>query len=131
MHAFTVAQIEAARRRWPGARIIVHPETPAEVLRLADAHGSTAQIMKYVEAAPDGATIIIGTEFNLVSRLARRHQARLTIAPLQVAVCPNMALTTADKLRQTLEQWPDRALVRVPPEHREGAGLALRRMLDI
>lgn len=131
VHAFTVEDIAAARRRHPGAKIIVHPETPAPVLRLADAHGSTSQIIQYVENAPDGAAIVIGTEFNLVSRLARRHQQRLTIAPLRVSVCPNMSRTTEAKLCRTLRDWPEENIVRIPEEYRADAQRALQRMLDL
>ncbi len=131
VHAFDVEDIAAARRRYPGAKIIVHPETPAPVLRLADAHGSTSQIIQYVENAPDGAAIVIGTEFNLVSRLARRHRHRLNIIPLRVSVCPNMSRTTAEKLCRTLQFWPDENIIRVPADLRENARLSLQRMLEL
>lgn len=131
VHAFTVEDIAAARLRYPGAKIIVHPETPAPVLRLADAHGSTSQIIQYVENAPDGAAIVIGTEFNLVRRLARRHQQRLKIVPLRVSVCPNMSRTTEEKLCRILRDWPAENIVRIPEEHRADAQRALQRMLEL
>ncbi|MCA1809604.1 MAG: quinolinate synthase NadA [Kiritimatiellia bacterium] len=131
VHAFTVEQIQEARRRYPDAHIIVHPETPAPVLRLADAHGSTSQIIKYVEAAQDGSTIVIGTEFNLVSRLGRTHRDRLNIVPLRVSVCPNMALTNESKLMRTLQDWPENNLIRVDETHRTDARKALARMLQL
>jgi quinolinate synthase len=131
VHTFTVDDITSARRRYPGARIIVHPETPAAAARLADAHGSTSQIIKYVAAAPAGTTVVIGTEFHMVDRLARQHRGRLTIVPLRQSVCRNMILTTEAKLLALLEQWPEEQIVRVPEPLRVNARKALERMLEV
>jgi quinolinate synthase len=126
-----VEDIATARQRYPEAKIIVHPETPAPVMRLADAHGSTSQIIKYVEKAPDGATIVIGTEYNLVKRLTEQHKNRLTIVPLRISGCRDMALTTEEKLYRVLQNRPSENIVRIPAEYRADAKAALQRMLDI
>lgn len=131
VHTFTVDDITSARLRYPGAKIIVHPETPAAAARLADAHGSTSQIIRYVEAAPAGTTVVIGTEFHLVDRLARQHRGRLTIVPLRQSVCRNMILTTEAKLLALLEQWPEEQIVRVSDPLRVNARKALERMLEV
>lgn len=131
VHMFTLAEIQAARLKYPGAKIIVHPETPKEVTRLADAHGSTSQIIRYVAAQPEGSTIVVGTELHLVERLARQHQGRLVIVPLRPSVCRNMILTNAPKLRSLLEQWPAANEVHVAPELKRQARLALERMLSL
>lgn len=131
VHTFTADDITAARRSYPGARIIVHPETPAVAARLADAHGSTSQIIKYVAAAPAGTTVVIGTEFHLVDRLARQHRGRLTIVPLRQSVCRNMIMTTEAKLLTLLEQWPGERIVRVSEPLRVNARKALERMLEV
>ena len=131
VHKFTVADITSARRQYPAARIIVHPETPAPAARLADAHGSTSQIIRYVEVAPAGTTVVIGTEFHLVDRLARAHRGRLQIVPLRQSVCRNMILTTEAKLLALLENWPAELIVRVGEPWRTNARKALARMLEI
>ncbi len=131
VHTFTADDITASRQKYPGAKIIVHPETPAAATRLADAHGSTAQIIKYVAEAPAGSTVVIGTEFHLVDRLARQYQGRLTVVPLRQSVCRNMILTTEAKLLALLEQWPQDQIVRVPGALRANARKALARMLEI
>ncbi|MDD5677869.1 MAG: quinolinate synthase NadA [Kiritimatiellae bacterium] len=131
VHTFTADDITAARRQHPGAKIIVHPETPAVAARLADAHGSTSQIIRYVEAAPAGSTVVIGTEFHLVDRLARQHRGRLAIFPLRQSVCRNMILTTEAKLLALLEQWPAEQVVRVSEPLRVNARKALARMLEV
>jgi len=131
VHTFAVDDITSARRRYPGARIIVHPETPAAAACLADAHGSTSQIVRYVAAAPAGSTVVIGTEFHLVDRLARQHRGRLTIVPLRQSVCWDMIMTTEAKLLALLEQWPQEQIVRVPEPLRVNARKALARMLAV
>ncbi len=131
VHAFVVRDILDARRAYPDARIIVHPETPHAAACLADERGSTAQIIRFVEAAPDGATVIVGTEINLVKRLARQHQDRLQVLPLRASACRNMALTTEVKLLRLLGEWPERNCVRVPKDLCAYARSAMERMLQI
>ncbi len=131
VHIFAVEDIQAARQKYPGAKIIVHPETPKAVTRLADAHGSTSQIIRYVEAQPEGAAIVVGTELHLVERLARQQQGRRAVAKLRPSACRNMALTNEANLLDLLERWPAANAVRVPPELKAPARQALSRMLEM
>ena len=131
VHQFTTEDLMMARSLHPTAKVIVHPETPKAVLRLADAHGSTSQIIQYVNAAPAGDIIVIGTEIHLVDRLARQHQGRLTLLPLRPSACRNMALTTEEKLLALLTNWPHAQRVHVPPELKSDARAALTRMLEL
>lgn len=84
---FTVDQIHKAREAFPGVQVIVHPECSAEVVAAADGAGSTAYIVKAVAEAPAGSTIAIGTEINLVNRLAGQYPDK-TIFCLDPVVCP-------------------------------------------
>jgi quinolinate synthase len=84
---FSVAQIDKARAEHPGVKIIVHPESPMPVVDAADAAGSTDAIRKFVIAAEPGDTIAIGTEINMVNRLAAEFPDR-TIFCLDPVVCP-------------------------------------------
>ena len=129
--AFSVEQIKTVREKMPGTKIIVHPESPKESVRLCDAHGSTAQIIDYVNAAADGETIVIGTEFNLVQRLADMHKDRLTVKALKASVCSNMAKTSEESLLNLLQGWDENSIIRVKPEIAAEAKLSLERMLDI
>jgi quinolinate synthase len=131
VHMFSPEDIKRIKTEHPGAKIIVHPETPRNVLRLADAHGSTAQIVKYVDEAKDGATIVIGTEINLVKRLAALHKDRVFIYPLRPSACRNMALTTEEKLLSLMENWPRENEIHVEQKLKTNAALALKRMLTI
>jgi quinolinate synthase len=84
---FTVGQIERARAEHPGVRVIVHPECPMEVVDAADEAGSTDYIKKAVEAATEPTTFAIGTEVNMVNRLAAEFPQH-EIFCLDDVVCP-------------------------------------------
>jgi len=127
---FQVEHVLVMRQAFPKAKVVVHPECTAEVVNLADASGSTGFIVKYVREAPPGATIIIGTEINLVHRLAMEYPDR-RVLDLAYSLCPNMFKITLDKLLATLDHPGDRHVVTVPEEVRENARIALNRMLDL
>ena len=129
--AFTKEHIRRVRERLPGAKIIVHPEVPKEVTELADAHGSTSQIIKFVEDAPDGDTIVVGTEVNLVERLAREQAGRVSVKALSPSVCANMARTNTRNLLAVLQDWPEANEIHVPADIAAGARKALSVMLRL
>src|SRR5690606_39013564 len=70
---FTVGQVDKARAEHPGVRVIVHPECPMPVVDAADEAGSTDYIRKAVAAATQPTTFAIGTEINMVNRLAAEY----------------------------------------------------------
>jgi quinolinate synthase len=84
---FNVGQIEKARAEFPGVRVIVHPECPMDVVDAADEYGSTDYIRKAVAAATEPTTFAIGTEVNMVQRLAAQHPQH-TIFCLDPVICP-------------------------------------------
>ena len=84
---FSVDQIEQARAEHPDVRVIVHPECPMEVVDAADESGSTDYIRKAISGATTPATFAIGTEINLVRRLAAQHPQH-EIFCLDPVVCP-------------------------------------------
>lgn len=84
---FSVAQIDKARADVPGVRVIVHPECPMEVVDAADEAGSTDYIRKAVAAATEPTTFAVGTEINMVNRLAAEFPQH-TIFCLDPVVCP-------------------------------------------
>jgi len=129
--AFTKEHIRRVREKLPEAKIIVHPEVPREVTSLADASGSTSQIIKFVEEAPDGDTIVVGTEINLVERLARAQAGRVSVKALSPSVCANMARTNTRNLLAVLENWPGANEIHVPADIAKGARQALAAMLKL
>ncbi|WP_411734482.1 quinolinate synthase NadA, partial [Paeniglutamicibacter sp.] len=84
---FNVAQIEKARLDFPGVNVIVHPECPMEVVDAADSAGSTDFIKKAIAAATEPTTFAIGTEINMVNRLAAEYPQH-TIFCLDPVICP-------------------------------------------
>ncbi len=132
---FSVTQIGAARERHPQARIVVHPECRFEVVQAADADGSTAYIANYVAEAPAGAVIGVGTEINLVSRLAKENPDK-TVFCLDPVVCP---CSTMYRVHPAYLAWVMESLVRgevvnrivVPEDERAQARVALERMLAL
>jgi quinolinate synthase len=68
---FTAESVDDVRSRVPGVNVLVHPECRHEVVLKADHVGSTEYIIKTLEAAPAGSSWAVGTELNLVKRLAQ------------------------------------------------------------
>ena len=83
---FTLASVNEIRTRIPDVNILVHPECQYEVAEAADFVGSTERIIKTIEAAPAGSSWAIGTELNLVKRLASSHPDK-NIHFLDKSVC--------------------------------------------
>ncbi|MCH5276359.1 MAG: quinolinate synthase NadA [Desulfovibrionaceae bacterium] len=104
IHAvFKPDMADKARRLHPGARVIVHPECTPEMVGAADAAGSTSFIIRQAQAAPEGSTLVVGTEINLVRRLTARHAGRVEVLPLAVsACCSNMTKIRPAALWRTL-----------------------------
>jgi quinolinate synthase len=84
---FTVEQIQKARAEHPGVIVVVHPECHREVVAAADMDGSTEFIIDVIEEAPAGSSWAVGTEINLVRRLAAEHGDKLIFC-LDPIVCP-------------------------------------------
>ncbi|HUV31116.1 MAG TPA: quinolinate synthase NadA [Acidobacteriota bacterium] len=130
---FTVEHVREVRAKHPDVRIVVHPECTPDVVALADAAGSTSFIVDYCRKAPPGAAIAIGTEINLINRMAHDHPDK-TIFELSGNICPvcaNMYRTTLNDLAYTLENYADLKPVTVPEPDRGEARLALEKMLEI
>jgi quinolinate synthase len=132
---FTVEQIDRARREHPGVRVVVHPECTMEVVDAADEYGSTNVILNAVRNAPAGSTFAIGTEINMVNRLAAEHPEH-TIFCLDPVICP---CSTMYRIHPAYLAWVTEALVRgevlnqirVPEAVAGDARVALERMLAV
>lgn len=132
---FAPSDVAAARQADPGVFVIVHPECPRPVVAAADAAGSTEQIIAAVAGGAPGSRWAVGTESNLVARLARRHGDRsvklLTHSP---ALCWQMARIDLPHLLWSLDSIAAGApvnVVAVPEEIARDARVALQRMIDI
>ena len=132
---FQPSHIEAFRTEHPTGEVIVHPECAHEVVELADRVGSTERILEWVDAAPSGAVLAIGTEIHMVQRLANEHPDK-TIVSLDPLVCPcsTMFRIDAPHLAWVLESLVRGEMVNqivVEEQTAEWARVALQRMLDI
>jgi quinolinate synthase len=130
---FTEEQIVGARAKHPGAKVIVHPECPVAVVSRADGAGSTSYIVKAVEESPAGSAFVIGTEVNLVERLARQHPEK-TVVPLARSVCDAMGKVNPLNLLDVLEGLRAGHVGQAVSVGREVAGAAraaLDRMLEV
>ncbi|MBM3714912.1 MAG: quinolinate synthase NadA [Actinobacteria bacterium] len=130
---FTVDQIDKARAEHPGVRVIVHPECPMEVVDAADEAGSTDVIRKAIGAATEPTTFAVGTEINLVQRLAAQYPQH-EIFCLDPVVCP---CSTMYRIHPGYLAWVLESLVAgevvnritVPSSVAGPATVALERML--
>jgi quinolinate synthase len=108
VHArFTVGQIAEARRRYPGINVIVHPECQREVVAAADLDGSTEFILETITSAPPGSQWAVGTEINMVNRLAAEHPDQ-RIFCLDPVICP---CSTMYRIHPAYLAWVLEALV--------------------
>lgn len=92
---FTVENIEQMRLEHPEINIIVHPECSHEVVQLSDYNGSTNFIIEELTKAEPGTTWAIGTEMNLVKRLAHTHKDK-TVLSLNPNMCPCLTMNRID-----------------------------------
>jgi len=136
VHArFSIEQIQRAREEYPGIKVIVHPECRLEVVQAADADGSTEFIARSIAEAPAGSRWAVGTEINLVSRLARENPDKLVFC-LDPVVCP---CSTMYRIHPAYLCWAlERLLagrivnrVEVDEETARWAKVALDRMLQV
>jgi quinolinate synthase len=130
---FTVEQIRAAREKYPDIQVIVHPECTLEVVQAADCDGSTEFIARTIAEARPGSKWAVGTEINLVTRLARENPDKLVFC-LDPIVCP---CSTMYRIHPAYLCWVLEKLVEgevvnqvgVDPETARYAKIALDRML--
>jgi quinolinate synthase len=128
-HAYIFPEhIKAAKALHPQALVLVHPECRPEVTALADAVLSTGGMLRYVKEAP-AEEFIIATETGLLHTL-RKHNPEKSFYPAsEQAVCPNMKLTTPEKILWSLEDLA--TVVDVPEEIAGRARRAIERMLKV
>ena len=136
VHArFSVGQIAQARRRYPRINVIVHPECRREVVEAADMDGSTEFILETISSAPPGSQWAVGTEINMVNRLAADHPDKFIFC-LDPVICP---CSTMYRIHPAYLAWVLEALVEgqvlneivVPDGVKVAARVALDRMLSL
>jgi len=132
---FSADVVDELRAKRPGLQVIVHPECTYDVVTRADLVGSTEFIIKTIEAAPAGSAWAVGTELNLVQRLAREHpDQEIVFLDRNVCYCSTMNRIDLPHLVWALESLVDGVVVNrisVDPDTEHHAQVALQRMLDL
>ncbi|MCQ4046226.1 quinolinate synthase NadA [Streptantibioticus rubrisoli] len=132
---FSLDSVEDVRSRIPGVNVLVHPECKHEVVTAADYVGSTEYIIKTLEAAPAGSSWAIGTELNLVRRLAKAHpDKRIVFLDKTVCFCSTMNRIDLPHLVWALESLAEGTVVNrivVDEETEHYAKVALEQMLAL
>ncbi|MBL8449648.1 MAG: quinolinate synthase NadA [Dechloromonas sp.] len=134
---FRKSHIDAFRAKYPEGKVIAHPECAFEVCAASDHVGSTEAIVRTVKDSPAGTRWLVGTELNLVDRLAREMQAENKMVQFMattICMCSTMQRIDPQHLAWTLENLAAGEVVnpiRVPPHEAEPAKVALDRMLAV
>jgi quinolinate synthase len=132
---FSAAVVDELRATIPDVNILVHPECSHDVVTRADLVGSTEFIIKTIEAAPAGSSWAIGTELNLVQRLANAHPDK-NIVFLDKTVCYCSTMNRIDLphfvwAMENLVAGTTVNVIEVDAETEKWALVALQRMLDL
>jgi quinolinate synthase len=132
---FTLDSVREVRERVPGVNVLVHPECRHEVVTAADQVGSTEYIIRAIEAAPAGSSWAVGTELNLVRRLALAHpDKQITFLDRAVCYCSTMNRIDLPHLVWALEELVAGRVVNqitVDPQTAYHARVALDQMLAL
>ncbi|HEV2972718.1 MAG TPA: quinolinate synthase NadA [Pirellulales bacterium] len=136
VHAmFRTEHVDQLRAKFPGIKVLVHPECSMEVVDKSDVRGSTSKIIRTVDAAPPGTKWAIGTELHLVNRLKHAHpeQEIHFLSPV-VCMCATMYRIDLAHLAWSLENLAAGTpvnVIDVDPETARWALVALERMLTV
>ena len=135
---FTPEVVDQVRAEVPGVTVIVHPECTYEVVEKADQVGSTEKIIAAIESAPAGSAWAIGTELNLVKRLALANPDKsITYLDKTVCFCSTMNRIDLPHLVYSLELLASDPVgpvvnqITVDPDTAHWAKIALDRMLAL
>src|SRR6185436_3497585 len=131
-----VAQIDAFRKKYPGGRVVAHPECTLDVVRASDESGSTEYIINTVKNSPAGSIWAVATEVHLVNRLAHEVAPEKTVITLDPfgCLCSTMFRVSPNHLLWILEGLVEGQIhnqITVPEPVKSQARLALDRMLAL
>ena len=112
----------------PDAKVMVHPECSSEMRNVADFVGSTSKMCYYAKGSK-AKKFIVGTEGGLLHRLRKENPEKQFISAYSEAICPNMKLTTLDRLYSCLKN--EKHVVRVSEKTARKARSSLERMFQV
>ena len=123
-----VEDVLEARAAHPNAKVVVHPECRPEVAAIADAVESTSGMIRFCRE-DSAEEYLIGTETGMIYRLSQDVPAKRFYPVTETSVCPNMKVTTLDKVLAALQN--EGPVVTVEPAIRERALRAVQRMVEV
>jgi len=125
---FQPEDVKVLKLQHPEALVMVHPECSSEMRKAADFIGSTSRMCRYSKES-NVQEFIVGTEEGLLHRLRKENPEKHFFIAYEGAVCPNMKLTTLDRLYLSLRD--EKNVVKVPEQTAKKARIALERMFEI
>jgi quinolinate synthase len=125
---FQPEDVTVLKQQYPDAVVMVHPECSTEMRKTADYIGSTSQMCKYAKESK-AKTFIVGTEDGILHRLRKENPGKQFIIAYADAVCPNMKLTTLERVYASLKE--EKHLIEVPESVAKNARVALQRMFEV
>ena len=125
---FQPEDVKVLKLEHPDAAVMVHPECSSEMRKTADFIGSTSKMCRYAKECK-AQKLIVGTEEGLLHRLRKENPEKQFIVAYEGAVCPNMKLTTLDRLYVSLRD--EKHVVKVPEQTAQKARKALERMFEV
>ncbi|HYA77871.1 MAG TPA: quinolinate synthase NadA [Verrucomicrobiae bacterium] len=125
---FQSEDVKVLRMEHPDATVMVHPECSSEMREVADYVGSTSKMCRYAKES-SAKDFIVGTEEGILHRLRKENQEKNFYLAYQDAICPNMKLTTLDRLYVALKE--EKNVVKVPEAVAKKARASLERMFEV
>ena len=125
---FSIQDVRQKKQEFPGAELWVHPESPPDVIDLADAVYSTGQMVKNAKTT-QAKQVIIGTETGMVYRLKKENPDKSFYPLRETSICQNMKKITLEKVLRSLENMQYK--ITVPPDIAARARGAIEKMVRL
>ena len=125
---FQPEDVKVLKMQYPDAIAMAHPECSSEIRKVSDFIGSTSKMCRYAKES-HAKDFIVGTEEGILYRLRKENPKKNFHLAYEGAICPNMKLTTLDRLYTALKE--EKNLVKVPEAVAKKARASLERMFEI
>ncbi|MGA3289685.1 MAG: quinolinate synthase NadA [Candidatus Bathyarchaeia archaeon] len=125
---FQPEDAKVLKMQHPDATVMAHPECSSEMRKVADYVGSTSKMCRFAKES-SAKNFIVGTEEGILHRLRKENPEKNFHLAYQDAICPNMKLTTLDRLYIALKE--EKNVVKVPEAVAKKARASLERMFDV
>ncbi len=125
---FQPEDVTVLKLEHPEAVVMVHPECSGEMRKVADFIGSTSKMCTFAKNSP-AKSFIVGTEEGILHRLRKENPDKQFFTAYEGAICPNMKLTTLDRLYASLNE--EKYVVKIPEKVAEKARESLERMFQV